>query len=581
MLDSLTSLAFAVQNGRGVYALLLGSGLSTAAGIPTGWDITLDLIRKSAAANNEDCGAEPASWFKTKTGHDADYSDLLDILAKTPADRANLLSSYFEPTPEDLANGLKAPTSAHKAIARLVAKGYVRVIVTTNFDRLLERALEAEGVSPALISTADAVRGALPLAHERCTVIKVHGDYRDTRIKNTVTELGNYEAEMDALLDRIVDEYGLIVCGWSATWDKALCRAVLRCPNRRFTTYWTRRATLSKQARALVTHRRALEVEIVSADAFFVELDRKIDAIERYSEPHPASAKLAVVSLKRFITKDQSRIELRDLVSSETERAFEQMSRISVAGGVVTIDLIFERMKIYENASAILIALFAHGGYWSQSQHHRIWSSSISRIAGLPRSSAVNTALFELRHYSVSLLFYSVGLGAIVAENYDLLKHLVRDSTLKRDGEERPLNRAALPSYALDYNIARQLPGYERHHTAMNDRVIEVLREPLREYLPADSDYDDAFDRFEYLVSLVHLDMRSDDKIPWAPVGRFGWRTRLEKRIEQVVSAEAQREGTNWDIIRSGLFPSIERFGEVEKIYSESILTPVRRQWLF
>src|SRR5216683_1795166 len=100
MIDSLTSLAFSVQSSKGVYALLLGSGLSTAAGIPTGWDVTLDLIKKSAAANNEDCGADPEQWFKNKTGRDADYSDLLDLLAKTPADRASLLSGYFEPTPE-------------------------------------------------------------------------------------------------------------------------------------------------------------------------------------------------------------------------------------------------------------------------------------------------------------------------------------------------------------------------------------------------------------------------------------------------------------------------------------------------
>jgi NAD-dependent SIR2 family protein deacetylase len=154
MLDSLTSLAFSVHSSKGVYALLLGSGLSTSAGIPTGWDITLDLIRKSVAAGGEDCGDDPAAWYKAKTGRDADYSDLLDLLAKIPADRANLLSSYFDPTPEELTKGLKPPTAAHKVIGRLAARGYFRVILTTNFDRLVERALEAEGVSPTIISTA-------------------------------------------------------------------------------------------------------------------------------------------------------------------------------------------------------------------------------------------------------------------------------------------------------------------------------------------------------------------------------------------------------------------------------------------
>ncbi len=42
------------------------------------------------------------------------------------------------------------PTAGHKAIAQMVAKGYFRVIITTKFDRLMEQALDAEGVSPLL-----------------------------------------------------------------------------------------------------------------------------------------------------------------------------------------------------------------------------------------------------------------------------------------------------------------------------------------------------------------------------------------------------------------------------------------------
>ena len=41
-------LAIALHSSPGVYALLLGSGLSSAAGIPTGWQITLDLIVQSS-----------------------------------------------------------------------------------------------------------------------------------------------------------------------------------------------------------------------------------------------------------------------------------------------------------------------------------------------------------------------------------------------------------------------------------------------------------------------------------------------------------------------------------------------------
>lgn len=59
MLDPILSLAIAMQSDPGVYALLVGSGLSRSAGIPTGWEVVLDLIRKLALLMNEDCGRRP------------------------------------------------------------------------------------------------------------------------------------------------------------------------------------------------------------------------------------------------------------------------------------------------------------------------------------------------------------------------------------------------------------------------------------------------------------------------------------------------------------------------------------------
>jgi hypothetical protein len=47
ILDPITALAFSIFENKGVYALLLGSGLSSAAQIPTGWKITLDLVRRA------------------------------------------------------------------------------------------------------------------------------------------------------------------------------------------------------------------------------------------------------------------------------------------------------------------------------------------------------------------------------------------------------------------------------------------------------------------------------------------------------------------------------------------------------
>ena len=259
MIDPTHSLAFSVQSNPGVYAVLIGSGVSRKAGILTGWEITCDLIQKLAAACGEDCAPDPESWYFEKYEKCPDYSKIIKQLANTPAERRQLLQSYFEPNDHEREQGLKQPTDAHKAIAALAAQKFIKMIITTNFDRLTENALEAAGVpGPIVLSSPDDVKGMRPLQHmEECCLIKLHGDYLDIRIRNTERELEKYSPEIEELLDRIIDEYGLIVCGWSAEWDTALRRAIKRAPSRRFTTYWTAYGDLNEKAKNLIEHRNA------------------------------------------------------------------------------------------------------------------------------------------------------------------------------------------------------------------------------------------------------------------------------------------------------------------------------------
>ncbi|MCK5745082.1 MAG: hypothetical protein KAH44_02665, partial [Oricola sp.] len=151
--DPLTQIAFSVCENKGVFALLLGSGLSRAAGIPTGWEITLDLIRRVALAKGIDEQADWAKWHRDEFGSEPDYSALLEELAASSEERRSILQSYIEPTDEEREEGLKVPTPAHHAVADLVRDGHVRVIVTTNFDRLTENALRERDVEPTIVSS--------------------------------------------------------------------------------------------------------------------------------------------------------------------------------------------------------------------------------------------------------------------------------------------------------------------------------------------------------------------------------------------------------------------------------------------
>src|SRR5574341_998170 len=168
-MDTTLQLGFSMQNNPGVYAVLLGSGISRAAGIPTGWEIAQDLIKQIKNAGGEELS------------DDTGYDEILKTLAKTKAERSAMLRGYFEPSEEEREQGVKLPTAAHKALAQLVKDGYIRVVLTTNFDRLTEIALEEIGIIPNVIRSDDMIEGAPPIRHSQIVIIQLHGDYRDIR----------------------------------------------------------------------------------------------------------------------------------------------------------------------------------------------------------------------------------------------------------------------------------------------------------------------------------------------------------------------------------------------------------------
>ena len=121
----------------------------------------LDLLSKLAANDDTSCGVDLQDWYRQKYGREPEYSELIDAVARTPAERQNLLRPYFEPDEIEREQGFKQPTVAHRAIAQLVADGFIKVIVTTNFDQLIETALRDIGIVPTVLSTPEPGRGIL------------------------------------------------------------------------------------------------------------------------------------------------------------------------------------------------------------------------------------------------------------------------------------------------------------------------------------------------------------------------------------------------------------------------------------
>jgi hypothetical protein len=574
MIDPIVSAAFSIASKKGAYALLLGSGVSRSAEIPTGWEIVTDLIFRVAALTNKDCGADPIQWYREQYGKEPDYSDLLATLAKTPEDRNAILRRYFEPTDEEREREVKMPKPAHKAVAELVSSGYVRVIVTTNFDRLLEQALHEFGIAPMVISTADQAQGALPLAHTNCTIIKVNGDYLDTRIKNTSEELRSYDERINGLLDRVFDEYGLVVCGWSATWDTALGSALERCPTHRFTTFWCKRGNLEAAAARLVNFRRAEKVEIKDADSFFQELAGKVAAIKQFDKPHPLSPKLGSAMVKRYLVDERDRIVLHDLVNTETEKLCGQLTEANFPATVpATQEEFVKRVHRYEGLTEVMVAILTTGCYWGEENQQLLWVKSLERTANSTNVRSGGYTLWNsLRLYPALLFLYAGGLAAIANRKYtNLAKLLTKPRYKGLEGESRLIHKLNWLAVFENPDLANLLLSDQkrRRQWPVNEYLHGFLRPALREFVPSDSDYDDVFDRFEYLFALVWVDQNSKSATAgWIPLGRFMRKYSVlsnvlhhGETIGKTIETEFERGGENWPPLRAGLFGgSTERF---------------------
>ena len=508
--NPIESLAISMHEQPGVYALLLGSGVSRGAGIPTGWEVLGDLIRKLIQLRGLEQPDSPTDWYQEAHGTEANYSELLEQLGATPADRKSILRRYFEPTDEESEQGLKQPSMAHTAIAQLAAHGYVKVIVTTNFDRLIENALGQVGVEPVVLSTPQQVADAEPLAQINCCVIKLHGDYLSPESLNTAEELSEYPDATKGLLERIATEFGLVVCGWSADWDTGLREILASSVGTHYSTYWHVLGTPSASASDLMSLRSARTVTSDDADHLFDTLRHQVLALEEYNARRFESEELAVATLKRFLAEDRFRIQLADLIKREIEGPISRLNMQPLFGSTQGPEYgaqIAELISSMEREVGRLTKLFAIGGFWSRADSVSVWSQTIASVGSVSEVNKYESNLYAVRQYASFLILYAFGLGAIAAGNTDMLT-TVLNTSVPQPFNERKTWYQIIREHVLhiqEVNLFKCLAEYEARAFPFSERMHDMLV-PVANLLPINqNDFDALYDKLEILDLVVDL----------------------------------------------------------------------------
>lgn len=216
---------------------LLGAGTSVSAGIPTAWDMIWDFKRTIFCAENKKpisyCQdlSNPVtrgiiqSYFDTRktypvSGAETEYAHYFENLYQNESDRRRYIEQL-------VSNG--KPSYGHLVLASLLKLDKIRVVWTTNFDRIIEdAAIPILGGSGKLVTAnLDNANVAFQALNEGRwpILVKLHGDYQSTKLKNTSDELKKQDA---VLVDAFVDSckrYGLAVMGYSGR-DKSIVDAL-------------------------------------------------------------------------------------------------------------------------------------------------------------------------------------------------------------------------------------------------------------------------------------------------------------------------------------------------------------------
>jgi len=575
--DLIIQMSFSIYSNPGVYAVLLGSGISRSAGILTGYEITLDLASKLSTMIEKKEVKDVSKWYKNYFKEDMNYSKIITKLAKTRSERSNLLKPYFEPTEKEKEEGKKIPTKAHRSIARLVKYGYLRMILTLNFDRLMEEALTAEGINPHVISSVDSIKGTPPPIHSNCILFKIHGDYLDSRIRNTVEELEKYPNKYNKYLDRIFDEYGLIICGWSSDYDIALRNAMQRIKNRRYSAYWTVKGSLSQTGKELLNFIRATEVPINNADQFFSNALDNTESLMKFKKSHPLTSEIAIESVKRFLSKNEY-IKCHDLVKKETERVHKLVTSEKFNVGVKCEKEVYQnRMRNYESAINVLLPIMNTITYFGSGKYLELIVSTIERL--LPEMNyRYRGGLHWLQIYPALLLEYSIGIVALYAKNFEALTNLfLKPSYIEEDERESAIELLNI-NYVFQGNYSNFIPYKEENRkTRVSDYLFELFQKILKSDIPEKVKYEENFDIFEYLIGLIYLDKinpGSEIKNIRFPIGRFSWKYfgfGANKEKGRVIFGQFFKNYLE-KLLAKGFFDgSEERFNKLRQSYEDTI----------
>jgi hypothetical protein len=213
---------------------LIGAGCSASAGIPTAADMVWEFkqqlyisqrrvtLKSVSDLSNPAIREELQSYIDASgrfpaPGAPGEYATLFESAWPNEGDRRTYLDGKL--------TGAK-PSYGHYSLATFMRAGLTKLVWTTNFDTLTADACAKvyDSTAPLTIVALDAPGLASEAINaQRWPIeIKLHGDFRSRRLKNTSDELRQQDARLRQLLVDSCRRSGLVIAGYSGRDDSIM-----------------------------------------------------------------------------------------------------------------------------------------------------------------------------------------------------------------------------------------------------------------------------------------------------------------------------------------------------------------------
>lgn len=200
--DAFASRMQMMRQASELYVPLLGAGCSRSSGVEDTEKMKQEIVQMVTGGNDFDLDEFDEKWRSLSS-----------------REQEAAISAYFRG---------KKPSVGYYALAELATAGYFDLILTTNFDDLLERVLEEKGMEFSVFAVGVDEEKHLQQFLDDKTVsihlLKLHGCYRKSHYRYSIDQLLEFHPDVKEIFTR-VSGYDMLVCGYAFD-DFDILRAV-------------------------------------------------------------------------------------------------------------------------------------------------------------------------------------------------------------------------------------------------------------------------------------------------------------------------------------------------------------------